>query len=77
MRTLHNLLLCHQIKEESVFSGTKTSVEMGNNNLTRDKGIPCPPSTFFFVVQSGKKHECQIKPAYVYVLILSSCKDSP
>lgn len=37
---LHSLRLCHQIKEESVFAGTKTSVEMGNNNnLTRDKGI--------------------------------------
>lgn len=54
---LHNLRLCHQIKEESVFAGTKTSVEMGNNNLTRDKGIACPPTTFFFVVvvQSTKQ----------------------
>lgn len=45
---LHNRRLCYQIKEESVFVGTKTSVEMGtNNNLTRDKGIACPPTTVF------------------------------
>lgn len=49
----HNLRLCHQIKEESVFAGTKTCVEMGNNNLT-NKDIACPPTTFFFVVQSRK-----------------------
>lgn len=47
---LRNLLLCHQIKEKSVFAGAKPSVEMGNNNLTRDKGIACPPTTFVVVV---------------------------
>lgn len=60
---LHNLQLCHQIKEESVFAGTKTSVEMGNNNLTRDKGIACPPTTFFFVCsveKNGKKKPVNI-----------------
>lgn len=53
---LSKLRLCHQIKEESVFAGTKTSAEIGKNNVTKDKGIDCPPTTFFFVVVQLRKN---------------------